>query len=63
MSETILTNARLVLESEVVSGTLVFDADGIRAVDRGLSRVAGALDVEGDFVAPGLVEMHTDNME
>jgi alpha-D-ribose 1-methylphosphonate 5-triphosphate diphosphatase len=63
MTETILTNAKLVLETEVVAGTLVLDEGGIVAVDQGASRVAGALDLEGDFVAPGLIEMHTDNME
>lgn len=63
MSETILTNARLILENEVVTGTIVFDAKGIRAVDQGLSAMPGAEDIGGDYVAPGLVEMHTDNME
>ena len=61
--ETILTNARLILENEVVDGTIVFDRDGIRAVDQGRSSVPGAIDAGGDHVAPGLVEMHTDNME
>ncbi len=63
MSETILTNATLVLEGETLSGSIVFDAAGIRAVDGGRSSAPGAIDVEGDYVAPGLVEMHTDNME
>jgi alpha-D-ribose 1-methylphosphonate 5-triphosphate diphosphatase len=63
MAETVLTNARLVLENEVVEGSLVFDEAGIRAVDQGRSALAGAIDMEGDFVSPGLVEMHTDNME
>lgn len=60
---TILTNARLILEDEVVTGTIAFDESGIRSVDRGRSSVPGAIDVQGDYVAPGLVEMHTDNME
>ena len=63
MSETILTNARLVLENEVVDGTIVFDGTGIVDLRRGFSRVRHAIDVDGDFVAPGLVEMHTDNPE
>lgn len=63
MSETILTNARLILEDEVVTGTIVFGPEGIRAVDQGLSGLPGAEDAGGDFIAPGLVEMHTDNME
>lgn len=63
MSETILTNARLILENEVVEGTIVFGPEGIKAVDQGRSQLPGAEDAGGDYVAPGLVEMHTDNME
>lgn len=60
---TILTNARLILEDEVVTGTIAFDESGIRSVDQGRSSLPEAIDVQGDYVAPGLVEMHTDNME
>jgi alpha-D-ribose 1-methylphosphonate 5-triphosphate diphosphatase len=63
MSETILTNARLILEEEIVRGTLAFDTSGIRDISSGPTRALAALDVEGDYVAPGLVEMHTDNPE
>jgi alpha-D-ribose 1-methylphosphonate 5-triphosphate diphosphatase len=62
-TETVLTNARLILENEEISGTLSFDAAGIRAVDHGRSSLASAIDCEGDVIAPGLVEMHTDNLE
>ncbi len=60
---TILTNARLILEDEVVTGTIAFDESGIRSVDQSRSSLPEAIDVQGDYVAPGLVEMHTDNME
>ncbi|WID94198.1 alpha-D-ribose 1-methylphosphonate 5-triphosphate diphosphatase [Bosea vestrisii] len=60
---TILTNARLILEDEVVTGTIAFDESGILSVDQGRSSLPEAIDVQGDYVAPGLVEMHTDNME
>jgi len=60
---TILTNARLILEDEVVTGSIAFDESGIRSVDQGRSSLPEAIDVGGDYVAPGLVEMHTDNME
>lgn len=63
MTETIITNARLVLEREVVDGTIVFDTDGIRDVSSGRSQLPAAIDANGDFIAPGLVEMHTDNPE
>lgn len=60
---TILTNARLILEHEVVTGTIAFDESGILSVDQGRSSLPEATDAQGDYVAPGLVEMHTDNME
>lgn len=63
MTEIIITNARLILEHEIVPGTIVFDEAGIRAVDQGRSAAPGAIDAGGDFISPGLVEMHTDNME
>ena len=53
---TILTNARLILEDEVVTGTIAFDEAGIRSVDQGRSSLPEAIDVQGDYVAPGLVE-------
>ena len=43
--QTILTNARLILENEIVTGTIAFDGSGITAVDQGLSSVPGAVDV------------------
>lgn len=61
--QTVLTNAKLILENEVITGTIAFDANGIVSVDQGGSSLPGAIDVGGDYVAPGLVEMHTDNME
>jgi alpha-D-ribose 1-methylphosphonate 5-triphosphate diphosphatase len=63
MTETILTNATLVLETETLNGTIVFDETGIKSVDSGRSAVSSAIDVDGDYVTPGIVEMHTDNME
>lgn len=61
--ERILTNARLLTEDGETLGTLVH-ADGlIRAVEPGRSHARGAIDLEGDFLAPGLIECHTDNLE
>ena len=59
----ILTNVRLVLEDEVVPGTIEFDETGIVSIDSGRSTLPMAVDGEGDLLAPGLVEMHTDNLE
>ena len=39
-------------------------ADGvIHSIDSGRSVPSGAIDCEGDYVAPGLIELHTDNLE
>lgn len=63
MARTILSNARIVLENEVIAGTLVMQGGRIEAVDPGSTTVAGAEDCEGDLLIPGLIELHTDNLE
>ena len=63
MMETILTNARLILDDEILSGTIAFGPKGIVGVGSGTSSLPSAIDAGGDYVAPGLIEMHTDNME
>lgn len=63
MNSMILTNARLVLPDEVIHGTLEVDNGQIVRVESGLSGLPQALDCDGDFVLPGLIELHTDNME
>ncbi len=59
----ILANARLVLADELIRGALVIEEGTIVAVDQGRGTPRGALDCEGDMLAPGLVELHTDNLE
>lgn len=61
--ETVLTNARLVLDDTVVAGTLVVREGRIAAVDEGGSALAAAVDCEGDFLSPGIVDLHTDALE
>ena len=60
---TILANARLVLPDEVVHGSLVIDGSAIAAIDSGGGVPRGATDCAGDYLCPGLVELHTDNLE
>ncbi|MEO0766494.1 MAG: alpha-D-ribose 1-methylphosphonate 5-triphosphate diphosphatase [Pseudomonadota bacterium] len=61
--ETILANAKLILRDEVVHGSLKLNDGVISAMDTGTSVPAGALDCGGDYLAPGLIELHTDNLE
>ena len=61
--EHVLANARIVLRDEVLAGT-VHIADGtIAAVERTPTQLPGAVDCDGDYLIPGLIEIHTDNME
>ena len=57
------TNARLVLADEVVRGSVQCQSGLITAMDLGDSGVAGAIDLQGDYLIPGMVEVHTDNFE
>ncbi|HEY8613897.1 MAG TPA: alpha-D-ribose 1-methylphosphonate 5-triphosphate diphosphatase [Roseomonas sp.] len=61
--ETILTNARLVLPDQVVQGTLLLRDGLIADISPGRSAAPGALDLEGDHLIPGVVDVHTDNLE
>jgi alpha-D-ribose 1-methylphosphonate 5-triphosphate diphosphatase len=59
----VLANARLVLADEVVTGSVALRGGVITAVDTGAGVPAGAYDCDGAVVVPGLVELHTDNLE
>jgi alpha-D-ribose 1-methylphosphonate 5-triphosphate diphosphatase len=61
--DVIFANARLVLKTEVVHGSLRMKDGIIADIDTGNTIPNGAIDVDGDFLAPGLVELHTDNLE
>ena len=63
MKETVLRNARLVLAGEVVSGSLRIVDGRIADFDSSVSMLPAALDLEGDYLMPGLIELHTDNLE
>ncbi len=59
----VLTNARVVTPSEAFLGTVVVRDGRIARIDTGRSAVAGAQDLEEDLLIPGLVDVHTDNLE
>ena len=63
MSDLLLTNARIVTADAVLKGTVVIRDGLIESVETGATRAAGAIDLEGDYLLPGLVELHTDNLE
>ncbi|MFZ3125009.1 MAG: alpha-D-ribose 1-methylphosphonate 5-triphosphate diphosphatase, partial [Acidovorax sp.] len=63
MTATVFKNARLVLPGEVVQGSLRADGGRIASVDAGATSALQGLDLGGDYLLPGLVEVHTDNFE
>ena len=60
LDQTILTNARIVLADQVMEGSVEMAGGVITAIGSGSSR---GVDLEGDFLIPGLVELHTDHLE
>ena len=61
--ETILTNAILVLPDATLHGTLVVRGGDIADVQPGRSTALAARDLDGDYLIPGIVDIHTDNLE
>jgi alpha-D-ribose 1-methylphosphonate 5-triphosphate diphosphatase len=63
VSELVLTNALVVTRDEAFVGSLRAEGGRIAEVAPGAASVRGALDCGGDWVLPGLVELHTDVLE
>lgn len=61
--ELILANATLVLPDETLRGSVKLVDGEIDDIASGTTAATGAVDLEGDFLSPGLVELHTDNLE
>ncbi|WP_339412284.1 alpha-D-ribose 1-methylphosphonate 5-triphosphate diphosphatase [Pseudomonas sp. EA_35y_Pfl2_R5] len=61
--EQILTNARIVTAEQEFVGTLVLRDGLIAQVEEGVSGLPQAQNLGGDYLLPGLVELHTDNLE
>lgn len=59
-AELVLSNARVVLADRVIDGHVVIRDGLIAEIGKGPAK---GEDLEGDFLLPGLVELHTDHME
>ncbi len=60
-AELSLNNAQIVLENEVINGSVLI-RDG-KIADISTGTIAGGEDFDGDYLIPGLVELHTDHLE
>ena len=58
-----LANARLILPEGEMLGQITFVGATIADITEGGAVPSGAVDCGGDYIAPGLVELHTDNLE
>ena len=61
--ETIYTNCQVVTRTEIFWGSVVVAGGIICDIDESSYHGSGAIDLEGDLLLPGLIEMHTDNLE
>ncbi len=63
MNELVFTNARVVAVDDEFDGSVAVRDGLITAVDEGRSHASGVIDCDGDYLVPGFVELHTDNLE
>jgi len=63
MTEQIFTNAKLVLANEVIEGAVQVMDGKVSDISDRPSNIPGAEDMGGDYLMPGLVELHTDNLD
>ena len=63
MSATLFKNARIVMADEVVHGCVQVVDGRIVTIDPGTPAMTEGIDLQGDYLMPGFVEMHTDNFE
>lgn len=61
--ELLLANAQLVLADQVITGAIAIEQGVITDITEGDRVPSGAVNCAGDLVLPGLVELHTDNVE
>jgi len=63
LRETVYTNARVVTRDAVFNGSVRAVDGRIASIDEGPTQLSAAIDIEGDFLIPGLIDLHTDTLE
>lgn len=58
-----IKNAEIVTRDRVFKGSVQIRDGKITDIDQGNLSSSSAMDFEGDMLLPGLIEMHTDNLE
>jgi alpha-D-ribose 1-methylphosphonate 5-triphosphate diphosphatase len=63
MTVQLITNVRIVTADEILLGTVEVRDGVFASIQPGRSQAASAEDWKGDYLLPGLIELHTDNLE
>jgi alpha-D-ribose 1-methylphosphonate 5-triphosphate diphosphatase len=63
MTQHIITNAKIVTATEEFTGTVTLEDGLIQSIAKGNTSLPNAQDWNGEWLLPGLVEVHTDNLE
>ncbi|SIQ10892.1 MULTISPECIES: alpha-D-ribose 1-methylphosphonate 5-triphosphate diphosphatase [Acidiphilium] len=58
---TLLSNAQIILDDRVITGSLVIENGIIITIEAGTA--PGGIDCDGDYLTPGIIDLHTDNLE
>jgi alpha-D-ribose 1-methylphosphonate 5-triphosphate diphosphatase len=59
----ILSDAQLVMPEEIVRGHVLIAGERIGRIDTGPTASQDAINLGGDYLLPGLIDVHTDNLE
>ena len=62
-NETLFANAQVILPGETIIGQVLVRGGLIADIASGETVPPGAIDWAGDYLCPGLIELHTDNLE
>ncbi|MEM7252630.1 MAG: alpha-D-ribose 1-methylphosphonate 5-triphosphate diphosphatase, partial [Pseudomonadota bacterium] len=63
MNELIITNATIVMRDDIRRGSVLVRDGVIADIAPSTTQHQHAIDLDGDFLLPGLIEMHTDDAE
>jgi alpha-D-ribose 1-methylphosphonate 5-triphosphate diphosphatase len=61
--ELTLKNAKIVTSAEIIDGAVHIKGGTIADIHNGALSATAAIDLEGDYLLPGLVDLHTDNFD
>ncbi|MBS0222720.1 MAG: alpha-D-ribose 1-methylphosphonate 5-triphosphate diphosphatase [Proteobacteria bacterium] len=62
-TEAVFTNGRIITADAEFTGTVVVRDGRIAVLSDSRARMPEAIDLDGDYLLPGFVELHTDNLE